>query len=234
MENCEKQAILRRLSWTINDNGCWIPNREPIATGFVRLTVNGKKKRVHHLSYEMFKGPLEENQRVIQTCGDRRCMNPEHLEAGAVCSPRSAEHSVLCFEVDRDTGCWNVVGRKPVCGTGYYVIGHKGKSIGAHRYSYILHKGPIPEGYYICHHCDNPGCVNPDHLFAGTPQDNMNDMVAKDRWRWGRKGGRQKLTKEQIIEIRNSTVSSYKLAEVYGVSSTQIRRIRNGSRCSSI
>ena len=57
---------------------------------------------------------------------------------------------------------------------------HKG-GIGAHRASWILEKGPIPKGRYICHHCDNPACVNPKHLYVGTGTDNMRDMWKRRR-----------------------------------------------------
>lgn len=65
---------------------------------------------------------------------------------------------------------------------GYGRIRVDGKSWLAHRFSWVLANGPIPEGMYVCHRCDNPPCINPEHLFLGTQTDNMRDMAAKGRW----------------------------------------------------
>lgn len=74
----------------------------------------------------------------------------------------------------------------------------------AHRFSWELTNGPIPDGMFVCHHCDNPPCVNPDHLFLGTAYDNMRDMIAKGRARSpvGIACGNAKLTDQQVREIR--------------------------------
>jgi HNH endonuclease len=65
--------------------------------------------------------------------------------------------------------------------TGYSVLNHKRKQYRAHRMSYLLFVGPIAEGMLICHHCDNRACINPNHLYQGTDQDNVNDRTNRKR-----------------------------------------------------
>jgi hypothetical protein len=83
------------------------------------------------------------------------------------------------------SGCWEFNGRGDKKGYGRVKVGHAYGTTAAHRLSYEAFHGPIPEGMHICHACDNPPCINPDHLWAGTHLENMQDMVAKGRHRGG-------------------------------------------------
>lgn len=82
-------------------------------------------------------------------------------------------------KVDKSGECWEWIGNK--LESGYGRIGYKRKRILAHRFAWELVNGQIPNSLLVCHSCDNPGCVKPNHLFIGTQTDNMRDMMKKNR-----------------------------------------------------
>lgn len=101
----------------------------------------------------------------------------------------------------------------------------------AHRLSWMIHFGAIPQGICVCHHCDNPPCVRPDHLFLGTKADNNRDMVEKQRSRavCGERHPCAKLRIVDVLEMRklheNEKVGCRKLAKRFGVSLTTVKEI---------
>jgi hypothetical protein len=124
--------------------------------------------------------------------------------------------------------CWEWQGPNDAA-QGYGRFKVKGVQYVAHRFSYELHNGSIPPHHFVCHFCDNPKCVNPHHLFAGTSQDNHADMMIKRRNVHGKQHPLAKLTDEQIREIRRLYhTGQYRhkdIAALFGVSKTIIGNI---------
>lgn len=98
----------------------------------------------------------------------------------------------------------------------------------AHRMSYALCRGDVTKGMYVCHTCDNRGCVRPDHLFLGTPADNMNDMLWKGRKPTGVLVKGAKLTPETAIEVYRSSDSLNTIAERHGISKKLVLNVKQG------
>jgi len=142
------------------------------------------------------------------------------------CSPKFINPERRFWDkVKKTITCWEWIGQKN--SDGYGIIYVKGLGMGAHRFSYRLNR-EIPENLYVLHSCDNPSCVNPKHLFVGTQQDNMQDMLKKGRQFYpkGENAGMSKLTKNQINKIRElyKTGKYFQkdLANKYGISQTNV------------
>jgi hypothetical protein len=142
--------------------------------------------------------------------------------------------------VDRSRGpdaCWIWTGGRLKTGYGSMGIYHGGDML-AHRFSWILHNGPIPDGLCVCHNCpggDNTSCVNPAHLFLGTHEDNMQDASKKGRLHpaKGEQAWNAKLTATDICAIRDAASNGTQqqvLARIYGVSKPCISNIVHRKR----
>lgn len=114
------------------------------------------------------------------------------------------------------SGCWIWI--KSVDRHGYGRVG----SQRANRVAWIIYRGEIPYGFHACHACDNPSCVNPNHLFLGRPKDNYYDSKRKMRHTHGEKQGLAKLTDEAVLDIRTRRLSQKQFADLYGVSGVAV------------
>lgn len=140
-----------------------------------------------------------------------------------------------CWIPEPNSGCW--LWLRAVTGVGYGTVWSRedGKMIGAHRRSYIRRNGPIPDGLFVLHRCDVRCCVNPDHLFLGTNDDNFHDMKVK------RRCGRQRhpeaypigvqcshsiLSETDVLSIREDLRAAKEIAKEFGVSPQMIQRIK--------
>lgn len=139
-------------------------------------------------------------------------------------------------KVDKSDDCWEWLAYKDKDGYGRFRV--DGQWVGAHRFVFEMKCGRIPAGMCVCHSCDNPSCVNPEHLWLGTHEDNLRDMAEKGRARCpGHKGesnGRAKLTEEDVRGIRQLKEPVPLIAKCFGVSEGQIYRIRSGQHWAHI
>lgn len=142
---------------------------------------------------------------------------------------RISDRFAKSYRVNED-GCW--IWTKGYAGgtNGRYGMLRfpDGSSIPAHRLSYELHNGPIPKGLFVCHRCDVPACVNPEHLFVGTAADNNADRDAKGRTLARELHPRAKITEEIVAAIRASDDDCPTLARRYGIDRTHAWRIKVG------
>lgn len=134
--------------------------------------------------------------------------------------------------VEKSDACWLWTG--PLINAGYGKFKVESRTRSAHRFSYELRHGPIPEGMIICHTCDNPPCVNPDHLFLGTNKDNSRDMVAKNRAARlrGERANGVKLTTEDVLEIRRlrkAGVACEEVARQFSLTKAHVWRVAQGT-----
>lgn len=148
-------------------------------------------------------------------------------------------------KVDRSGDCWEWTASKSQAGYGYFVL--RGKTYKAHRLVVLdlLGKALGPTEF-VCHRCDNPACVRPEHLYVGSVQDNVDDMIARDRHAHGARHGSRlhpgcaargervntsKLAAQQVIEIRarlSRGETQRALGRAYGVSQSAISKIARG------
>ena len=133
-------------------------------------------------------------------------------------------------QVNKTDNCWNWDGSIQKGGYGTIELNHK--SLKAHRVSYWIHYGEIPEGMYVCHKCDNRKCVNPEHLFIGTHADNLADAALKGRMIHGSNSYWSKLSENYVFfireSLRNKKHTGIELAKKFGVFHSTIYNANKG------
>lgn len=154
-------------------------------------------------------------------------------------SQQMTEYQRFWSKVDKSGECWIWTAAKT--GKGYGHIRLLGKDWLAHRFSYVVEVGGIPAGMLVCHPCDNPACVRPDHLFVGSNRDNTIDMTRKGRGKHavlnGEQNGQAKITREVVLQIRadsRSGLSHREIAQKFGISQPHVSNVVNVRKWKSI
>lgn len=207
----------------------WIGRKGNDGRGIVHW--KGKQYTAHRLAWLLTRGATTRGSGgyVRQSCSSVDCVRPDHLFVGHPSSTITMNDLIAKTRKifrSRDTECWEWTAGKIKDGYGH--VRYQRDMWLTHRLAWKLTKGSIPEGKRILHKCDNPPCINPDHLFIGTDKDNRDDMISKGRQRFpnGTEIGIAKLTDEKVREIRSLHAVGISYSEIgrrYGVSHVAVR-----------
>ncbi len=172
----------------------------------------------HRVAYRLAHGVAP--RRLIKRCDLYRCCNHRHY-VGYSFNP--IDRFWAQVNIGDLEECWEWDGYTE---QGYGRIWINGKHVPAHRFSYELEHSPVPSGAIVMHTCDNPPCVNPCHLVAGTHAGNTHDALAKGRISQGQSHPLSKLTEEDILSIISSREISRIVAREFGISAGHVCKIR--------
>lgn len=213
-------------------DGCWlwIGTIDGANPPLGRFAVRGKNQSARRVAYAICYGSLSDRHLVLTKCGQALCMRPDHLYVGTHYDrPHAVEPPLDRFlrAVEKSAECWEWIGCRSEFGYGLFEL--DGKAERAHRFSYAHFVGPIPPGQCVLHRCDNPGCVNPAHLFLGTRSANAHDKVAKDRQARGVQYHHAVLNPELVRKIRKMRhMGAREIGSILGVNRGTVGNVLRG------
>jgi hypothetical protein len=174
-------------------------------------------------------------------------INSDRLIILGSVDPKYVDLFYRSFEINLISGCWEWKALRNEDGYGHFPSGiRNGKNTKSHQASWLIYNGEIPKGMCVCHKCDNPSCVNPDHLFLGTYKDNNDDKMMKGRHRTrvfygaehpqrGENSPHHKLSEDNVKEIRKLRTEGYTLralAKKFGITHGVVNNILQGRKWS--
>lgn len=193
----------------------------------------GRQLNVHRLAWILHHGKLKTEDWVRQRCGNGMCVRPSHLYVAHGCSMIRTPKDFWKLLVKQSDGCW-VWPKAKHNSDGYGSYRYQGEGWQTHRLAWTLANGPIPKGLKVLHHCDNPPCCNPKHLFLGTDYDNQQDRKAKGRGDYtkGEQVSLAKMTAKKVVAARKEYDGKYgsvsRMARKYGLGVAAMHSILRG------
>ena len=167
--------------------GCWIWQGSVQSDGYGTVKSGGKTRLAHHVGWELQRGELPQPCFLKHGCSEKRCVRASHLTIRELpTSLKASSIDKFWARVEKTETCWYWKGWKESNGYGKLRLGkNQGRIevVKAHRFAWQLEHGEVPEGSFVCHRCDVPNCVNPEHLWLGTCLENIQDMDMKGRRR---------------------------------------------------
>lgn len=232
----KKQDTIERFISKVqvdSSTDCWNWISKKNKDGFGTFVFNGRQTSAIRTSYKLFKTEDIPNNVIIKSfCGNERCVNPDHL-----CRLDDENHKdQRTYNTFRkyvrvlDNGCHEWTASLNIGGYGQLSVNRR--RVTAHRWAYEYHNNvKVPDGVFCCHKCDNPKCVNPEHIFLGTPKENTNDMIAKGRKPLGAKIRSAKLNDLSVTVIMEALALGHgqsAIAKYFRVSISLISLVKLG------
>lgn len=243
------------------NDSCWLWAGNTNTGGYGQVSYNGKYILCHRATYEYAYGVIPDGYIIRHACNEKLCVRPEHLIIGTYSDNQrdriletnnipnllrsSKFRANKKYFTELEMRFWSKVSipeNKEYCWVwiankddkGYGKFHHNETMMKAHRVSWILHYGDIPDGMCVCHTCDNRDCVNPNHLWLGTHQDNMKDRTQKKRSNFNIRGDKNhsaKYTQEQIeniIKLKEEGYSRHQISDKLNIPYLYIKRVLSG------
>lgn len=209
---------MKRFYDQVDSSGsCWTWKGRLNSRGSGIFKVKDRLFTAKQYSFYLKYGYVPKGKCLQSSCNNPLCVNPEHLKVVDELGPER----LFWPKVKKTTqGCWEWTASQFAGGYGKFSQATRyNRSPYAHIFSYQLHYTDYDKSKMVCHKCDNKLCVNPDHLFLGTAQDNTDDMISKSR-------NHTRVKEEEVKRIREDTRTLKLIAKDYGLSHQQVSNIK--------
>lgn len=226
------QEVLNAIELLLDKSEvCWKWLGHCNQKGYQQINKQNKSFSVRRVLFENTYGPISEPIKL--TCDTPNCLNPLHMVPESQLDPKIRFWRFVDRRDSDDNSCWIWTGAKSPKGYGHFRVADN-QTLNASRYSFMIHYPDVDlQGLEVCHKCDNPPCVNPNHLFVGTRKDNAVDMANKNRSLFGEKNHSHKFSNADIRIMRQLHTDGWltkDIADRFGTSRNYVSEVLRGTK----